>query len=223
MEDHRHETSLCDCCFCRLCLAGGLFCRLAAPRKAVHADRHPIGGPISSVNGSVFASVRWLTAGGTQNALAAPPERQSKFQMEKVEKPGRWTGPADVGSFYWQRGLRLTERKKVSSPLSLQVFASITCFGSSCRTGCDLLLTATRFPGLNFEAAGSCQCREMICGGARRAGFGWEGGSTKSIWAGGVAAATTAAGEACRVPSFVPRYSALSGSRSALAAVSASG
>jgi hypothetical protein len=73
MEDHCHEISLCDCdsCFCRWCRAGGLFCRLAAPRKAVHADRHPIGGPISSVCGSVFASVRWLTAGATQNALAA--------------------------------------------------------------------------------------------------------------------------------------------------------
>ena len=51
----------------------GLFCLLAAPRKAVHADSHPIGGPISSVRGSIFASVRWLTARATQNALAALP------------------------------------------------------------------------------------------------------------------------------------------------------
>jgi len=43
------------------------------PRKAVHADGHPIGGPISSVRGSVFASVRRLTARATQNALAALP------------------------------------------------------------------------------------------------------------------------------------------------------
>jgi hypothetical protein len=72
-EGHCHEISDCDCdsCLCRLCWAGGLFRRLAAPRKAVHADDHPIGGPISSVRGSVFASVRWLTAGATQNALAA--------------------------------------------------------------------------------------------------------------------------------------------------------
>src|SRR6266481_8316002 len=41
---------------CRWCWAGGLFCRLSAPRKAVHANGHPIGGPISSVRGSVFAS-----------------------------------------------------------------------------------------------------------------------------------------------------------------------
>jgi hypothetical protein len=70
-----HEISRCDCdsCLCRWCWAGGLFCRLAAPRKAVHADGHPIGGPISSVHGSVFASVRWLTARATQNALAALP------------------------------------------------------------------------------------------------------------------------------------------------------
>jgi len=43
-------------------------------QKAVHACRCPIGDPVSSVRGSVFASVRWLTAGATPNALAALPE-----------------------------------------------------------------------------------------------------------------------------------------------------
>jgi len=46
-----------DSCLCRWCWAGG---PLAASRKTVHADGRPIGGPISSVRGSVFASVRWL-------------------------------------------------------------------------------------------------------------------------------------------------------------------
>ncbi|SIO10390.1 hypothetical protein SAMN05443247_02013 [Bradyrhizobium erythrophlei] len=41
------------------------------PRKAVDADRHPIGDTIGSVRGSVCASVRWLTADATQTALAA--------------------------------------------------------------------------------------------------------------------------------------------------------
>src|SRR6266545_399297 len=73
MKDHCHEVSHCDCdsCLCRGCWAGGQFCRLAAPRKAVHADGHPTGGPISAVRGSIFATVRWLTADATQKALAA--------------------------------------------------------------------------------------------------------------------------------------------------------